>query len=336
MLNEFSRGITLKFADRDRAVLSVRLFPIFRHQPSIANLMLQFDQVSHSIARVSVVRDLSFHLLAGEVYGLLGPNGAGKTTIINLISQLRRPTNGQITFQGRPLAAMDKSWLGVAPQENLFYRSLSCRENLHFFGTIYGLDRRACRQRADWCLAAVNLSAKASALVENLSGGMQRRLNLAIALMHEPQLLILDEPTTGLDIESRYDLWQLIQDLRQGGMTILLTTHLLDEAEKLCDRIGILNQGQLLAEGSLGELRRLIPAQGILTVSTADDQQAIAIAQTLHWQHRWYGGKLAFWLPQMMPLATIIDKFHPLTFQSLTCHPVDLEHIYLEVTRPGD
>ncbi|MFM1842644.1 MAG: hypothetical protein RLZZ490_1380 [Cyanobacteriota bacterium] len=298
--------------------------------------MLQFDRVSHSIAGVSVVRDLSFQILAGEVYGLLGPNGAGKTTIINLISQLRRPASGQITLRGRPLAAAHKRWLGIAPQDNLFYRSLSCRENLHFFGTVYGLDRRGCRQRADWCLAAVNLTDKASMLVENLSGGMQRRLNLAIALMHEPQLLILDEPTTGLDIESRYDLWQLIQTLRHGGMTILLTTHLLDEAEKLCDRIGILNQGQLLVEGQLSELRRQIPAHTILTVSTNDDQRAIAIAQTLHWPHRWYGGKLAFWLPQEIPLATIIDKFQPLTFQSLTCHPIDLEHIYLEVTRQAN
>jgi ABC-2 type transport system ATP-binding protein len=298
--------------------------------------MLQFEQVSYAIAGISVVRELSFQLAAGEVYGLLGPNGAGKTTIINLISQLRRPTNGQITLRGRPLAATDKRWLGIAPQENLFYRSLSCRENLTFFGTIYGLERRACRQRADWCLAAVNLAAKASMSVEKLSGGMQRRLNLAIALMHEPQLLILDEPTTGLDIESRYDLWQLIQTLRRDGMTILLTTHLLDEAEKLCDRIGILNQGQLLEEGSLTELRRLIPAQAILTVSTSDDPQAIAIAETLHWQHRWYGGKLAFLLPQPLPLDIIIDKFQPLTFQSLTCHLVDLEHIYLEVTRQAN
>ncbi|MGA1621821.1 MAG: ABC transporter ATP-binding protein [Synechocystis sp.] len=298
--------------------------------------MLHFNQISHRIDGVAVVRDLSFTLAAGEVYGLLGPNGAGKTTIINLISQLRRPDSGQILLRGRPLQQTDKRWLGIAPQENLFYRSLSCRENLNFFGTLYGLDRRTCRHRADWCLAAVNLTEKGSALVENLSGGMQRRLNLAIALMHKPQVLILDEPTTGLDIESRYDLWQLIQTLRREGMTLLLTTHLLDEAEKLCDRIGILHRGQLLTEGSLGELRHWVPAHGILTVSTDDDAQAIAVAQTLQWQHRWYGGKLAFWLPEDIPLATIIDKFQPLTFQSLACHPVTLEHIYLEVTRQAN
>lgn len=301
--------------------------------------MLQFDRVSHAIpqlalspnAKIWAVRDLSFQITTGETYGLLGPNGAGKSTIINLISQLRRPDSGQIRFNGSPLAAVHKRRLGVAPQDNLFYRSLSGRDNLRFFGKIYGLSRQTCHQRADWCLAAVNLADKATIPAENLSGGMQRRLNLAIALMHNPQLLVLDEPTAGLDIESRYDLWELIRALRRQGITILLTTHLLDEAESLCDRLGILRQGQLLIEGTLAELRRLIPAEQVLTIRTDDDQRAIAMAQNYGWQHRWYGGQLGFWLPEPIPLAQILERFQPLTIHALAAYPVSLEHIYLEV-----
>lgn len=181
------------------------------------------------------------------------------------------------------------------------------------------------------CLAAVGLADRAKSMAETLSGGMQRRLSLAIALIHQPKLLILDEPTTGLDLEARYDLWELIRQLQSQGITILLTTHLLDEAERLCQRIGILKQGRILAEGNMAELRQLIPAQEIVLVQTSQEKQAIARAQELGFPHRYYGSDLAFWLPKSMELHEILTGFNGIPFDSISRQPVRLEHIYLEV-----
>jgi ABC-2 type transport system ATP-binding protein len=162
---------------------------------------------------------------------------------------------------------------------------------------------------------------------------MQRRLSLAIALVHQPKLVILDEPTTGLDIEARYEIWDLIRQLQRDGITVLLTTHLLDEAERLCQRIGILKQGQILAEGTLAELRQLISAQEIILVQTTEEARAIARAQALGFHHRRYGSDLAFWLPTSMELKEIIACFDTIPLDSIARHPVRLEHIYLEVTQ---
>lgn len=183
------------------------------------------------------------------------------------------------------------------------------------------------------CLAAVGLADRAQSPAETLSGGMQRRLSMAIALVHQPKLVVLDEPTTGLDIEARYEIWELIRHLQNQGMTILLTTHLLDEAERLCQRIGILKQGRIVAEGSLPELRRLIPAQEILTIQTPDEEKAIDRAQTLGFPHRRYGSDLAFWLPKALELKEIIAHFDGIPLDSISRQPVRLEHIYVEITQ---
>ncbi|MGL5035155.1 MAG: ABC transporter ATP-binding protein, partial [Microcystaceae cyanobacterium] len=190
--------------------------------------MLLIDHVCKSYGKRLVLDHFSLEIKSGEIYGLLGPNGAGKTTLINIICYLLKTDQGVVKINEKTVSEKTKKWLGVAPQENIFYRTLTCWENLDFFGKIYGLKSPHRQQRIEKCLRAVNLLDRAKTPVEKLSGGMQRRLNLAIALVHQPQLLILDEPTTGLDIEARYDLWQLIESLRNEGMTILLTTHLLD------------------------------------------------------------------------------------------------------------
>lgn len=280
-----------------------------------------------------VLRDLTFSIPAGDIYGLLGPNGAGKTTTINIICNLLKADSGTVSINGKPVSEATKSLIGVAPQENLLYRSLSCRENLNFFAQIYGLSREKRLQQVQSCLAAVNLADRADTPAEALSGGMQRRLSMAIALVHQPRLLILDEPTTGLDLEARYDLWELIKQLRKQGMTILLTTHLLDEAERLCQRIGILKNGEILAEGTLAELRERIPAAEILTVHTSDEAGAIARAREQGFKPRRYGGELAFWVPQPLELREIFDRFEGIPFDSIARHPVRLEHIYIEITQ---
>ncbi len=294
--------------------------------------MLRIENLNKAYGKRLVLQDLTLQIQPGEIYGLLGANGAGKTTTINIICNLLNADSGVITIDNQPVSPATKSLIGIAPQENLLYKSLTCEENLRFYAQIYGLNRQQRRQRIHASLAAVNLTERSKSIVESLSGGMQRRLNMAVALVHQPKLLILDEPTTGLDIETRYEIWDLIRRLQSEGMTILLTTHLLDEAQSLCQRIGILKEGHIIAEGSLAQLRQKIAAEEILIVQTSEEKKAIARAQELGFSHRYYGQDLAFWLPQQLELREIIAYFEGINLDSITRQPVRLEHIYIEVT----
>lgn len=293
---------------------------------------LKIDRLSKRFGDRLVLDQLCLEIQPGEIYGLLGANGAGKTTLINIICRLINGDQGEIQIDGQGISPQTRALIGIAPQENLLYHSLSCRENLEFFATLYGLQGRAKTKQVDYCLAAVNLTDRATSLVGNLSGGMARRLNMAIALIHGPRLLILDEPTTGLDIEARYEIWGLIQQLQHQGITLLLTTHLLEEAERLCQRIGILKQGRIVVEGDLCQLRQVIPAAEILFMRTHQESEAIAIATQHQFTVRRYGQDLAFWLPTATSMAEIVHLFAPITIESLTLQPVRLENIYLEIT----
>ncbi|MBD2070879.1 ABC transporter ATP-binding protein [Leptolyngbya sp. FACHB-671] len=296
--------------------------------------MLQIQHLNKRYGDRPVLQDLNLSIHAGEIYGLLGPNGAGKTTTINIICNLLQADSGVVKVGGRTVSEVTKKLIGVAPQENLLYRSLTCAENLNFFAQIYGLSRTQRRQQVQDCLEAVNLSDRANSPAETLSGGMQRRLSMAIALVHRPKLVILDEPTTGLDIEARYEIWELIRQLKGQGITVLLTTHLLDEAERLCQRIGILKGGQLMAEGTLEELQQSIPAKEVVVVQTDQEEEAIARARESGFTPRRYGSDLAFWLPESLELQEILDRFAGIPLESVSRYPVKLEHIYLEITQP--
>jgi ABC-2 type transport system ATP-binding protein len=294
--------------------------------------MLQISDLCKNYGARPVLNNLNLHVAAGEVYGLLGPNGAGKTTTINILCNLLGSDSGQVKIAGELLSEAAKRCIGVVPQENLVYRNLTCVENLNFFGQIYGLRRLERKKRIQECLAAVNLLDRAHSLAENLSGGMQRRLNIAISLIHHPKLLILDEPTTGLDVEARYEIWELIRTLQQQGITVLLTTHLLEEAERLCQRIGILKNGRIIAEGTIGQLRDRMPAREIVMVHTSQEKQAIQIASKNGFDHCLYGSELAFWLPAHLELKEILELFADIELDSISRQPVRLEHIYLELT----
>lgn len=321
--------------------------------------MLEVRKICKAYGNKQVLQDLSFAINAGEVYGLLGPNGAGKTTTISILCGLLQADRGEVIWhdsydrQGqderinsaftnssrnssRLNLAHSKSWrslIGIAPQENIFYKNLTCAENLIFFGKLYGLGDRLSRQRAAYCLDLVGLGDRAPSIAEKLSGGMQRRLSMAIALVHQPQLVILDEPTTGLDIEARYEIWELIRKLSSQDTAILLTTHMLDEAERLCQRIGIIKQGQLLAEGSMEELRGYVPAQEIAIVQTPFEDLAIARSIELGFAYRHYGKDLAILLPRAMELKEILAHFDGIAIDSLMRQPVRLENIYIEITQ---
>ena len=295
--------------------------------------MLEVRKICKSYEKRQVLEDLSFSIQSGEVYGLLGPNGAGKTTTISILCGLIRADHGTITMNGQNLSPATRSLIGVAPQENIFYKSLTCEENLRFFGRLYGLSGEVCRKQAKYCLELVGLSDRAKSIAETLSGGMQRRLSMAIALVHRPQLVVLDEPTTGLDIEARYEIWELIRNLSSQDTAILLTTHILDEAERLCQRIGIIKQGSLLAEGTLEELRKYVPAQEIAIICTPTEDLAIARAVKLGFEYRQYGRELALWLPKAMELKEILEYFDGIVIDSIMRQPVRLENIYVEVTQ---
>ena len=201
-------------------------------------------------AQTDAVRGLTFEISKGEFFGLLGPNGAGKTTSIGLLSGLIKPTRGRISIAGvdlfsRPMEA--KARLGLVPQSFALYPSLCARDNLVFFGRIYGLKGKRLKERMSRVLEIVELTDRVKQTVSTFSSGMKRRLNIAAGLLHEPDMLILDEPTVGVDPQSRNAILESIKSLNQSGVTVLYTTHYIEEAQRLCDRVAIIDQGKIIA-----------------------------------------------------------------------------------------
>jgi len=205
--------------------------------------------------RVAVDR-ISFAIASGEIYGLLGPNGAGKTTSISMIAGILARDAGGITIDGISIDAGPpaRAMIGIVPQSITLYLDLTARENLDFWGRMYDLSGAALRDAIDGALDAVGLTRRADDIVGTYSGGMQRRLNLACGILHRPKLVILDEPTVGVDPQSRSAIFDLVERLRDAGTAILYTTHYMEEAERLCARIGIIDSGRLIAEGTRAEL----------------------------------------------------------------------------------
>jgi len=220
--------------------------------------LLRVQGLFKAFGAIRAVDSVSFEVRPGEIYGLLGPNGAGKTTTISMISGLLKPDAGDIVVAGTPFWSdpqKAKRIMGVVPQELALYEELSGRENLEFWGRMAGLSSSDAKSRATELLEALTLTDRAKDAVKNYSGGMKRRINLGCALLHKPQLLLLDEPTVGIDPQARLNILEFIRNLRASGTAILYTTHYLEEAESLCQRIGIIDHGKLLAEGSLKELQ---------------------------------------------------------------------------------
>jgi len=212
--------------------------------------------LSKSYGTFSAVANLDLDIADGSFFGLLGPNGAGKTTLIGSVCNIVRPTAGAITVFGHDHRSREaRSLIGLAEQEINVDRFLSVRQMLVYHGGYHGLSRRVARAQADEVLARFRLEDKADLRAYELSGGMQRRLVLARALLHQPKLLILDEPTAGVDVELRAEIWRQMKGLNAAGTTILLTTHYLEEAETLCDEIALLRAGQIVARGSSSSLR---------------------------------------------------------------------------------
>ena len=240
--------------------------------------MFQVQGLVKVYGAIRAVDGVSFTVGSGEVYGLLGPNGAGKTTTMSMLSGLLAPDEGRILFDGIDLAAEPqkvKAQLGVVPQEPALYDTLSARENLQFWGGLYGLTGAKLNQAVDRVLDLVGLKERAKDPVKQYSGGMKRRVNLALGLVHAPRAVLMDEPTVGIDPQARLNILEAVKQVAAGGTTVIYTTHYLEEVEQLCDRIAIMDHGKILAEGTLDELKSRVGGRDIVTVRGDFDAAAV-------------------------------------------------------------
>ncbi len=218
--------------------------------------MIKADNLNKQYGDIVAVNDVSFEVQKGETFGLLGPNGAGKTTTIQLLCGLLKPDSGVVTLNGKtdPGLIEVRLSLGVVPQALAIYEELSAEQNLHFFGKIYGLKGKQLKERVKSCLEIAGLEKRSRERVSKYSGGMKRRLNMVCSLLHEPPILLLDEPTVGVDPQSRNLIFDRIEDMKKQGRTIIYTTHYMEEAQRLCDRVAILDHGKILDMDSVENL----------------------------------------------------------------------------------
>jgi len=236
--------------------------------------VFRVENLQKRYGEIRAVDGVSFEVREGEIYGLLGPNGAGKTTTLSMMSGLLRPDEGRILFDDIDIVAEPirvKEQLGVVPQETALYEDLSARENLRFWAGIYGLSGTALNEAVDRTLEQVGLEARAKDAVSKYSGGMKRRLNLALGLVHRPRAVLLDEPTVGIDPQARANILDVVRNVASAGTTVLYTTHYLEEAETLCNRIGIMDHGKILAEGTLAELKRQAGEEELVIIEGSFD-----------------------------------------------------------------
>ena len=239
--------------------------------------MLRFDDVSRSFGSTKAVDGLSLEIARGEIFGLLGPNGAGKSTSIHMAVGLLAPDRGTVELDGAgsPTDPAVRAKIGVAPQALSLYEDLSADENLRFYGKLFGIKGGELRRRVDEMLEFAGLTERRRSAVKTFSGGMKRRLNIAVALVPAPPLLLLDEPTVGVDPQSRNAIFESILALRDQGLTVLYTTHYMEEAEKLCDRVGVLDHGKLLDLDTVDALIDRHGGKSVITVHGRDGDRRL-------------------------------------------------------------
>jgi ABC-2 type transport system ATP-binding protein len=234
---------------------------------------LQVQALTKRYGDLVAVDDLTLQIKKGEIFGFLGPNGAGKTTAINMMVGLLSPTGGAVLINGQDRARVPKRSIGICPQEIVLWEELTCVENLTVIGDMYDLPRAVTNERVRSLLADLALSEKANARVSQLSGGMKRRLNVALAVVHDPDIVVLDEPSSGLDPQSRLLLWDFVRSLKGKGKTTILTTHAMEEADALSDRVAIIDHGKLLQLDTPQNLKRTIGSGDIIEMQLAEPER---------------------------------------------------------------
>jgi ABC-2 type transport system ATP-binding protein len=305
-----------------------------------ASIPLSVREASKRFGQILAVDRLSFEVAAGECFGLLGPNGAGKTTTLSMAATLIRPDSGSILVAGADVAAdpaAARRAIGLAPQEISLYPDLTARENLAFFGGLYGVRGGELKERIREALDLAGLADRASHRVGTFSGGMKRRLNFVVALIHRPALVLLDEPTAGVDPQSRNHLFDMVADLKARGITIVYTTHYMEEAERLCDRIAIMDHGRLAGVGTQAELVRRVGAEEQVELSfregTTSETPAVRRAlDGLSYAPR--NGGVAIPVAGETALQDILARCAAagVPLRSVTMRKPDLETVFLSLT----
>ncbi|MBN2558646.1 MAG: ABC transporter ATP-binding protein [Clostridia bacterium] len=242
-------------------------------------MIIECKGLKKSYKDVKALDGLDLVIPKGMIYGLLGPNGAGKSTFINIVAGLVGADSGSLSVAGKRLPAESgkvKKLMGFVPQDLAIYDDLTAYENLAFFASLYGLSGKGKKEKVRNALEFVSLSDRMKDYPKNYSGGMKRRLNLACGIVHEPEIIFLDEPTVGIDPQSRNHIMESIKKLNKMGMTVVYTTHYMEEAETLCDRIGIIDHGRIIAEGTLAELQRTVSENELIFIEVHGDAGALA------------------------------------------------------------
>jgi ABC-2 type transport system ATP-binding protein len=240
--------------------------------------MIQVQNLSKSFQEIKAVDDISFSISKGEIFGLLGPNGAGKSSTLNMMSTLLKSDAGTIVInevEVKKNPKESKHFIGVVPQEISLYEELSAYENLMFWGRLYQVPAKKLQERIEATLELIGLLDRKNDLIKTYSGGMKRRINIAAALLHQPKVLLMDEPTVGIDPQSRNHIFEVIEKLNKQGMTIVYTTHYMEEVERLCNRIAIIDAGKIIAQGTLDELKELVGTKEsiVVTFDTVSEEQ---------------------------------------------------------------
>ena len=298
--------------------------------------VIEISEVTKAFKSLTAVNDVSLTIFQGEYIALLGPNGAGKTTLIEMIEGIQRPDQGKIVILGKNWEDHElelHSQLGIALQETKFIDKLKTAETVELFASFYGLPSK----RVDEVIALVNLDEKRESFVNNLSGGQRQRLALAIALLNDPKIILLDEPTTGLDPTSRREIWNILQRLKERGTTMILTTHYMEEAQVLCDRILIMDKGKFIAEGTLSELISRYGEGDVIHFTLENtlpiDIETVVGFKKVRWEEEGKSGRiivenLAVAVPSFMNLITSLDN----NFLELECRKMTLDDLFIYMT----
>lgn len=300
--------------------------------------MIHVQNLSKSFQAVIAVDDISFSIHEGEIFGLLGPNGAGKSTTLNMISTLLKSDSGRILIAGEEVQANSKTCkrlIGVVPQEISLYEELSAYENLLFWGKLYGIAPKELKKTIDEVLTLIGLFDRKNDLIKTYSGGMKRRINIAASLLHRPKVLLMDEPTVGIDPQSRNHIFEVIERLNAEGMTIVYTTHYMEEVERLCDRIAIIDSGKIIAQGTQEELRTLVETKEHieLTFELVTESQVNALQSQISYPLIQNDHKIIIEssVAELSEIITICNA-QKLFIKDIQLKKVNLETIFLSLT----